>query len=445
MTPRAALLQALRDGLESGFCLDWRPAGVSRAWPGPALLSWALRLRQRWRRQLPPRARIAVRLPNSPAFVAHWLAALQGDWIFCPLPELDAAEAQRRLQMLRPQLIVSAEGGQVREYWPENAIGIDDPEDLALILWTSASMGPGSAFGLSHAALLWQLRQHAPALALGRDSLLRNVLPWSHVFAGVLELLPALTAGAELRVAPLQGLRHEHFTHLCAVPRVLSLLSDTQIADLAGGNVGGAAVDASLAERLQGSRLRVGYGQTEAGPGVMLGPVGSFSAALVGKALPEVEINVAETLHYRSPGQALGRWDGKNWLPVGDAEGWIDSGDRLSPLPDGNWRWCGRRDARFKLADGRGVQPEEEELRLQAQYPGLQQVIIGAPGQRRLAAFAAVQPEDWAALHRQWRERYPLYGLAPEEWRPWQGPTGKLRRGDLYADWQHALAQARRA
>ena len=187
MTPRAALVQALRDGLESGFCLDWRPAGISHGWPGPALLSWALRLRQRWRKRLPARARIAVRLPNSPAFVAHWLAALQGDWVFCPLPALEAPEARRRLQMLRPQLIVSAEGRQVLEHWPERSIGIDDPEDLALILWTSASMGPGSAFGLSHAALLWQLRQHAPALGLGRDSLLRNVLPWSHVFAGVLD------------------------------------------------------------------------------------------------------------------------------------------------------------------------------------------------------------------------------------------------------------------
>ena len=444
MNARDALLQAVRDGLQGGFCLEWRPAGISRAWPGQALLAWATQLRRRWHRSLPPRARIAVALPNSPAYIAHWLAAWQGDWVFCPLPESSPAERTRRLQSLRPALFVDWQDRTLREQWLPVDDTISDPTDLASIYWSSASIGQGSAYGLSYAALLWQWRQHAPQMELDRQSLLRNTLPWAHVFAGVLELLPALIAGAELRVAPILELRHEAFTHLLTVPRVAALLDDEQIRSLRRGNVGGAAMDDALAQRLRGSALQVGYGQTEAGPGISLGARGEFSTGCIGSFLPEVECQLDETLRYRSPGQALERWDGHAWRSIVDAEGYVDSGDRIAPLVDGGYRWLGRRDSAFKLADGRGIQPEGEELRLRARYPSLQQIVVGAPGERRLAVLAAVADAELAQLRRRWQEPYPLYVMPPDSWSSWQSAAGKPRRLALYHDWPGILSQALR-
>lgn len=443
MNARRELLQLLRAGLESGFILDWRVAGASHGWPGPALLAWALRLRQRWRQRLAPRSRIAVMLPNSPAFLAYWLAAWQGNWVFCPLPPLPEMELERRLRLLAPQLTVLWQDGALREEWHPAAQPVADPEDLASIFWTSASVGPGSAYGLGYDALLWQLQQHAPALDLDRSSLVRNTLSWAHIFAGVLELLPAVAAGTELRVAALSEIRHESFTHLFTVPRIAQLLPNPSISALQGGIIGGAAVDASLAQRLLGSAVRVGYGQSEAGPGILLGEPGVFSVAYVGSRLPQTELELRESLRYRSPGRAMGRWNGQGWEDLQDAQGWVDSGDRVVALPDGHgFQWRGRIDAAFKLADGRGVQPENEELRLQAQYPDLEALILGAPGSRRLTVLASAPPALWRRLR--WRERYPLFLLPPEQWSIWQGATGKIRRGDLYAHWRHILVQARR-
>ena len=443
MSARAELLQELRSGLEQGFCLDWHADGMSRGWPGSALFSWAVRLRQHWHRRLLPRSRIAVNLPNSPAYITHWLAAWLGDWIFCPLPALPEAEERRRLELLAPVLILRWRAGKIEEQWNDEAPKQADPDDLASIYWSSASSGPGSAYGLTFSALRWQWQQHAEALGLGRQSLIRNTLPWSHVFAGVLELLPAVLAGAEIRVAPLTELRHEEFSQLCTIPRIAAWLNDAQLRRLASGIVGGAAIPASLAERLQGSRLRVGYGQTEAGPGVTLGEAGNFSAGYIGFPLSQVEVRVADTLQYRSPGQVYGRWDGELWETLTDAEGWVDSGDRVMANPAGDFAWLGRDDSTFKLANGESViQPEREELRLQAIYPTLNELVLGAPGQRQLAVLAAAPLEEWRPLQWRWRERYPLFLLPPAQWESWRGVSGKTRRGELYAHWTEIVGQA---
>jgi len=439
---RETLLQFLETGLHSGFALEWQapdPAAGIRIWPGPALWAWARRLASAWRRSsLPRRPRVVVQVPNSPFYLAAMLATWMVDGIFCPLPIWQGEQTAVALDALRPDLFYrQGVGGLVQEGRRREGPTAPDPEDLALMLWTSASMHAPRVYGLSHAALLWQLHSHLPALALERDSLVRNCLPWAHVFAGVLELLPSLASGASLRVAPLASLRQESFSHLFAVPRVAGLLQDPQIRDLAGGIVGGAPIGEELAARLRGSALRVGYGQTEAGPGLCLGDPGDFRPAFLGRALVEVCVH-SGTLHYHSPGQALGEWRAGRWQPVAK-HGWVDSGDRVQRGADGCWHWLGRRDARFALADGHKVEPELEELRLLGSYPELANVVLGGPGARRPLALARLQPhfpaQEEVALRRRWYEPYPLRIASEGFWESYIGPGGKIQRGKLYAHW----------
>ncbi|MCY0871527.1 MAG: AMP-binding protein [Acidithiobacillus caldus] len=439
---REALLQILEAGLHSGFALEWQtpdPAGGARIWPGPALWAWARRLASHWRRlSLPQRPRVAVQLPNSPIYIATLLATWMLDGIFCPLPAWRGAQTVSAVDSLRPDLLIWHGLGRVHTRRQERRGEAPlDPEDLALMLWTSASMHAPRVFGLTHAALLWQVQSHLPRLALERDSLVRNCLPWTHVFAGVLELLPTLARGASLRVAALGTFRQESFTHVFVVPRVAALLQDTQIGALAGGIVGGAPISAELARRLRGSALRVGYGQTEAGPGVCLGDPGDFRPAFLGRALVEVEQR-AGTLHYRSPGQALGEWRAGHWHPI-RRDAWVDSGDVVRCGDDGCWYWLGRRDARFVLADGRNVEPELEELRLLTSYPEIATLVLGGPGARHPLALARLHcdpgPQQEASLRRRWHEPYPLRIAGEAFWDPYLGPNGKVQRGELYAHW----------
>ncbi len=376
---------------------------------------------------------MAVSLPNSPAYLAYMLACWMGDWIFCPLPTLHPLETRRRLKMLQPALWVHFELGRVQEAMLDGHAQED--RGAAMILWSSGSMGVGNAYRLSFAALQWQVVTHLPALQLNADSLLWNTLPWAHAFAGVLELLPACMAGSVIQVEA-QRTRHppKDCTHLLTVPRIARLLTPERLHTLEGGIIGGAPIGKTLANQLQGSALRAGYGQSEAGPGITLGHPGEFQAFILGHALVEYGLH-GETLHYRSPGQTDARLTESGWQAIQDAQGWINSGDEVSQDASGCLYWHGREDGGFSLANGHSIRPEAEEARLMDQYPEAESIILGAPGSRHLIAVAKVPSARIPALRKQWREPYPLRIPEAQYWNDAPVPQGKPSRRWLYTHW----------
>jgi len=434
LSGRHKFLHQLAEGLHQGFALDWHRNGNTHAWPGQSLWARAARIKTRWRRaKIIPGSRIAVSLPNSPAYLAYMLACWMGDWIFCPVPALHPLEIQRRLQLLQPALWVHYSSDRVQEEVQEG--GIHDDQDAALILWSSGSMGAGNAYRLSFAALDWQVATHLPALQLSADSLLWNTLPWAHAFAGVLELLPACMAGSVIQVEA-QRARHppRDCTHLLTVPRIARLLTPKFLHSLQSGIIGGAPIGKVLANQLQGTALRVGYGQSEAGPGITLGPPGEFQPFILGHSLVEYALR-GETLHYHSPGQADARLSASGWQSIQDDQGWINSGDEVSQDPDGCLFWRGREDGGFSLANGHSIRPEAEEARLTDQYPEAESIILGAPGARHLTAVAKVPGEQVSRLRKQWQEPYLLCIPAARFWDDAPVPQGKPSRRWLYSHW----------
>ncbi|PKY10525.1 hypothetical protein B1757_08040 [Acidithiobacillus marinus] len=434
MADRDAFLQRLAAGMHHGFALDWQHNGISHAWPGQSLWARAARIKTRWRRsKLLPGARVVVSIPNSPAYVAYMLACWMGGWTFCPLPNLHPQETRRRLQRLQPALWIHYSAQRLQEI-PCNGLPQEDL-DAALIMWSSGSMGAGNAYRLRFSALQWQVDAHLPALQLSTDSLIWNTLPWAHVFAGVLELLTAGIAGSVIQVNA-QRARHPppDCTHLFTVPRIARLLDQQQIGALEGGIIGGAPLGTQLAEQLQGSKLRVGYGQTEAGPGITLGLPGEFHPFILG--FPLVQCTIAGgTLRYQSPGQADAFLDASGWQNMPQEQGWRNSGDEVYQNPQGCLYWLGRHDGGFSLANGQSVRSEAEEARLMDVYPQADSIVLGAPGSRHLSVVANVSEAQKAAFIRHWHEPYRLHVPGQTFWEKAPSSQGKPNRRWLYENW----------
>ena len=253
--------------------------------------------------------------------------------------------------------------------------------DIRFLMRTSGTTGTPRWVALSDHNVLSVLASHLPHFQLGNARLI-SVLPWWHAFGLVLDLLPALLSGAEIiRDADggrcpdsiLQLSRTWGATHLNAVPLTLQRLVDHHsgcsfLRRLCGGVVGGAPIAAPLADALSGTRLRVGYGQTEASPGITLGPPGTWSANYLGHPVGcEVRLADDGELCFRGGNACAGFWT-KGALHRRDPARTVCTGDRARHTDDGFF-FEGRTDATLKLPNGRFLDVSRYEARLKDQFP----------------------------------------------------------------------------
>lgn len=356
--------------------------------------AWAARLRSAGARR---GDRVVCALPPGASFVALLVAALSERWTFVPLPP--AADVEAAAAAVDAHAVITAAG----DLRLRAAAGPPTP-DTRLLLATSGTTGAPRRLALSEANLQAVLDSHLGPLALG-DAVLLSVLPWHHAFGLVLELLPALLAGAELvrdpsggrdvgsmlAVARRSAARGRAPTHLHAVPYTTRLLAgDDAGADLLGrlrgGLVGGAPVDAPLADALAWTRLRVGYGQTEASPGVCLGDPGAWRAGTLGTPLGcAVRLDGDGVLAFRGPNACAGEWhvdtgnvNGTAWLERLAPDRWVRTGDLAVAERDGTYTFVGRAAESFKLENGRYVAPLPIEAAVRARYPHVREAVLSS-------------------------------------------------------------------
>ena len=264
--------------------------------------------------------------------------------------------------------------------------------DVRFLLRTSGTTQLARWIALSDRNVLSVLASHLPHLTL-RNARVLSVLPWSHVFGLVLDLFPALLAGAEIIRDPEGGRdpssiigRAEEWgaTHLSAVPLTIQRLLEQDggpslLDRLHGGIVGGAPVSGPLADRLSETRLRAGYGQTEAAPGITLGPPGRWAANYLGRPLG-CDVTVADDgeLLFEGPNACVGVWrrhDGLDRLTTGRT---VHTGDLVRRDGD-DFFFEGRKDTAFKLSNGRLVRAGAWEARLKSEYPFLHDALLFTP------------------------------------------------------------------
>lgn len=349
--------------------------------------------------------RLAVCLPNGIDFIRLMLGAMRAGITFCPVPHGSRYASEMVLGLDAALVVTDADlpgavtVGDLLEGTPSRRSPSRPPTpDLAWILWTSGTGGDPRAIGLSAANLVHQIEGHAPALEM-KGARVVSFLSWAHAFGASIELLQALVAGAEIelpcrfrydRDALAEAVRREPGSWLNAVPRVIHELAELPdgknlLRGLSGGVVGGAAIDQECAEILSGSRLRVGYGQTEASPGIMLGPRGVFSAGLLGLPVGCDVALVEGELRAKGANVAAEVWHGEPMRREGE---WLLTGDLAHLTDEGLYVFDGRASGCWKWSNGRAFnpQPVEESLTrtagsqvflFKARRDSVQPVVIG--------------------------------------------------------------------
>jgi long-subunit acyl-CoA synthetase (AMP-forming) len=161
--------------------------------------------------------------------------------------------------------------------------------------------------------------------------------------------------------------------------------------NLDGGVVGGAPISGPLAKQLSDTSLRVGYGLTEAAPGVALGPPGKWAPHYLGRPVGcSVEIADDGELLFQGPNARVGIW----------RDGGLDRADPDRPVPTGDLVerrgddlfFRGRKDDALKLSNGRLVQAGALEAEIKTRFSELRDAFVFTPNGSDVAV--AVCPND---------------------------------------------------
>ncbi len=370
--------------------------------------------------------RVLIAMEPSQSFLWVLIAALCEELsvVLYP-PGLSAAEYDAAIELVDPAATVfsqsnsvcvpGAEGLFVSDFdvpdfsaWRARQARLQRTPELRLFLRTSGSVAGPRLIALTDRNLFSVIDSHHAQMDF-TGAVLLSVLPWYHAFGLVLELLPALLFEAEVFRDPAGGRQPAalrelfetwDFTHCNGVPALFARL----LAALGEGNakfgrlkgvVGGAPVSAELAAQLKATRLRAGYGQTQAGPGIMLGEPGEWSANFLGRPTGcEVRLAADGELEFRGANVCAGEW-GPDGLIPGPGEGEFFATGDLVERREGAYYYRARKGFAFKLANGRWFHPEILEERLKREM-GLQEpcIVLPHPVGGRLLILCA----DQAAL-----------------------------------------------
>lgn len=286
--------------------------------------------------------------------------------------------------------------------------------EARLFLRSSGSRGDPEWYGLSERNLRSVVESHHEVLEQA-DTVLSH-LPWHHCFGLVLELLLAIRRSQTLVRDPsggrdldkLEDLRQSYEArHFNTVPLMVERLAEHIGRDFfepfEEGLVGGAPINDRTAEVLEGTDLRVGYGQTEASPGITLGEPGVFKPNYLGHPVgcrveqteqQELVFEGMNAYRIKAQPESLAPFERKK-VPRA-----VHTGDLVRRSSDG-WVFQGRVDDQVKLPNGRFVHPVELEDTLSDTFPG-QDPFVGPmkTGSLAVGCRSSGEPPSLAEVQR---------------------------------------------
>jgi len=275
------------------------------------------------------------------------------------------------------------------------------PDDVVTLIYTSGTTGPPKAVQLTHGSVLFQTRGVAAVLSVPAGGRGISYLPSAHVGDRCLSHYGAslchgqtITSIADHRqVGP--ALAEVHPTAFGGVPRVWEKLK-------AGLEAAGVTDPAKLPEPVKGAvrakigldqtRYRItaaapasvevmqffadlgltlieGWGMSESSCFGTLNPPDDIRMGTVGKALPGVEVGIAEDgeMLVRAPLVMKGyRGDPERTAEAIDADGWLHTGDIARIDGDGYVRIVDRKKEIIINSAGKNMSPANIELKLRA-------------------------------------------------------------------------------
>jgi long-chain acyl-CoA synthetase len=418
-------------------------------------------------RGVEPGDRVALMLPNGPAFVAATLGALRLGAIVVPLNLLLARpEIEARLEASTPRAFVEREDELEGEPLDE-IVGRDDAEP-AVILFTSGTSGKPKGAILTHGSLHAAARNAANALALGPDDVMLGAAPFSHVLGLSTGMVSPLMSGSAIAIVrrfeaeqTLALMTETGTTILLGVPTMCIALCEASrsaaaLPPVRIAHVGGAAVPIEVArdfERTFGGEVYEGYGLTEvSGIGTTYVKGQERKAGSVGTPLGGTELRIVSLdgepnpagevgeIEFRGPSVIPGYWENPEATAEAiDNEGWLATGD-LGYLDEDGYLFLVDRKKDLILRGGYSVYPREVEEALYEHPDVLEAAVVGLPDEtlgEEIAAVVVVRPgaSPSADELRAWTKervaayKYPRRVIFAEELP--KGPTGKILKREI--------------
>jgi len=431
---------------------------------GAFTYGWLLRAAESVRRYLcsrsdfAPGARVALKLGNSPEYVAAYYGALLADGVVVPLPvTLEPLRLKQIEDACNPDILIApkniaTEASATVTLIADAADDIPRPtpkrgrDDLAMLLFTSGSTGLPKGVMLSHGNLLSNTRSILHDLPINADERALVLLPFCHAFGNSIlqtHMLAGATmvfAGALMFPATIpQAIAKFEATSFSAVPEVYGMLmkygrlGEQAMPSLRYMSVAGGGLrhdlSVQMAELIAPADFYVMYGQSEASARLALLPPDQLQVreGSIGRALSGVELAVlddsnralpqgeAGMLCARGPNVMLGYWQDEAASAEALSGGWLRTGDLARADADGYFYIAGRANLLVKV-QGYRVHPVEIESVVEAAFPGIRAVALPMQhaGETRFALFVAPQsgaPVDLAALRAVCQRDLPSYKI----------------------------------
>jgi len=308
-------------------------------------------------------------------------------------------------------------------------------DSLATLIYTSGTTGDSKGVMLSHGNLLSSMYASMQMFPPpGREYVMLNFLPLSHIYARTCDYLVVLGLGVQMAFAEsfdtlAQNLQEVRPHAINGVPRfyekvrerVMQVIGSKPFLRLLGGYArkkgmrrafggrliwaisGGAALDPQVAEFYweNGIQLFQGYGLTETSPVLTGNNPKHNNIGTVGVPFPGVEIKIADDgeILARGPNIMKGYWRKPEATAQAiDPDGWFHTGDVGEIVDDKYLRITDRKKDIFVLAGGKNIAPVALETAL-IRNPYIEQAVIYGDRKKFVAALIVpdfVQLEEWA-------------------------------------------------
>ena len=325
----------------------------------------------------------------------------------------------------------------------------EDPEELALINYTSGTTGFSKGVMLPYRALAsnteFAYNVLGDKLKVGDNTI--SILPMAHMYGMAFEFIfefamgchiffltripsPAVIANAFAEVKPriiiavplviekiikkkvLPKLENLPMKLLLSMPIINAKLHEKiceQVYNAFGGNfyeiiVGGAAMNQEVEAFLKKINfpLTIGYGATECAPIITYSDWHDFVQSSCGRAVINMEVKINSSDPHSIPGEILAR--GKNVMlgyykneeatkKALDDEGWYHTGDLGLMDTEGNVFIKGRSKNMLLGANGQNIYPEEIEDRLNSMELVMESIVV----QREDKLVGLIHPDFDAA------------------------------------------------
>ncbi|MBN2366469.1 MAG: long-chain fatty acid--CoA ligase [Calditrichaeota bacterium] len=346
--------------------------------------------------------------------VAYILNDCRPEIIFCSSDTLETFEKARLLLDYNITLHVFEDQKYDISGYPAHDIDLPDPQQTAVIIYTSGTTGSPKGVMLSYDNLLANIEAVSRDIPIyTRDRPVMALLPLHHIFPLMGTMIAPLSVGAPVAFSPsvssediMTTLRDNRIRIIIGVPRLYSAIRKgimdkinansltrllfnlaklfnsrsfsrklfKKVHQTFGGEVeylvcGGAKLDESVARdfRTLGFEMLEGFGMTEAAPMITFTRPGKWKIGSAGQPMPCLEVISRE-------GEILAR--GRNIMqgyynrPEETSEvlrdGWLHTGDLGYLDEDGFIHITGRSKEIIVLSNGKNVNPEDVENKIQA-------------------------------------------------------------------------------